>query len=136
MSETLNKPKASKEVLVNQAVEQFGGKKSYYQKLSKDQLEAALNADPLVQQCIVSLIEQVSLSAKTNQSVNGRRLAAENKAGKFEGHYKEELQRRTYIEEQYYRVLGKLKQLLEVEESELIKASRLALRVVKQMVTK
>ncbi|MEB3355146.1 MAG: hypothetical protein VKK04_00260 [Synechococcales bacterium] len=136
MADTLNMPKVTKDVLVARALEKFGGKKTYWTKISKAHLEAALEADPLVQECIASIVSQLSESAKTNQRVNGRRLVAENNAGKFETHYKQELQLRMHIERQYQKVLEKLKKLLEVENSEILKASRTALRLLQQMTQK
>jgi len=136
MPDSLSKSKRiKKDVLVEQAIKRFGGRKSYYQIMSREELEALLNLeDVLVQSGFAKLVEQLSKSAKTNQKVNGRRLIAENKAERFEGHYKEELQYRTYIENQYYTVLNKLKQLIDVEDSEILKASRLALQVLKRMI--
>ncbi|MGJ3245061.1 MAG: hypothetical protein ACFE0I_03180 [Elainellaceae cyanobacterium] len=136
MTDSLKRPKVTKDVLVSRALERFGGRKSYWQKISKEHLEAVLDADPMIQECIVSIVKQLGESAKNNQRVNGRRLVAENKAEKFEGHYKEELQLRTHIEQQYYKVLEKLRQLLEVQDSEILKASRMALNVLKQMINR
>ncbi len=133
MAEILNPPKLTKESLITRSVAQFGGRKSYYRKLSKEQLEVLLSANLLVQQSVIQIISQLGESAQTNQKVNGRRLVAENKAENFEGQYKGELQRRVYIEQQYYKVLDKLKQLLDVKESEILKASRIALQLLKQM---
>lgn len=133
MAEALKRPKLTKEFLIHRAVDKLGGRKSYYRKLSKHQLEALLNSDEVVQAACVVLVRQLMDSAQTNLSVNGRRLVAENKAEKFEGHYQEELHQRTYIEQQYYKVLEQLRQLLDVEESEIIRATKIATRLLKQM---
>ncbi|MBE9069948.1 hypothetical protein IQ260_25225 [Leptolyngbya cf. ectocarpi LEGE 11479] len=123
----------TKDALVQMALTRLGGRKAYYKKLSKQELEALLNSDSLVQDAFSKVVKLLMESAKTNLSANGRRLVAENKAGQFEGHYKEELQRRTYIEQQYYKVLQQLRQLLDVEESEILRAAKTATQLLKEM---
>ena len=132
-NQSKRQPKHLKEALVEEAIRVFGGRKSYYQNIRKEYLEAALHADKPTRQFAIAIVAQIGKSAQTNQKVNGRRLVAENKANVFAGAYKEELQRRTHLEVQYEKILRMLKQLLDVDSSELLWASRKAVQILNQM---
>ena len=113
-----------------------GGKESYWKLYKKDELKALLKAiesDPNIKSAIKLTMKIREEQAQTNSRVNVERLVQTNKARSFERKYQQEIQRRYDTESELNRVMETFQRILSVEDSELIQARQIVLRLINEI---
>ncbi len=113
-----------------------GGKESYWKLYKKDELKALLKAiesDPNIKSAIKLTMKIREEQAQTNSRVNVERLVQTNKARSFERKYQQEIQRRYDTESELNRVMETFQRILSVEDSQLIQARQIVLRLINEI---
>lgn len=128
-------PKEGKDYYIDRLMAICGGKVSYWQPYKKDELKALLKAvesDTNIKSAIKLTMKIREEQAQTNRRVNGERLGQSSRAKSLERKYKEEMEKRYDAESKVELLMEKIKKLLSVEESELIRASKIVMNLITQ----
>jgi predicted nucleic acid-binding Zn-ribbon protein len=83
----LNKPKTTKERLVNQFIQEMGGATSYWNKVPAEQLRAlneAIEDKPEAKAALANLVSQLQDARQTNLRLNRHNFGLTQTASKYE----------------------------------------------------
>lgn len=128
----LNKPKTTKERLVNQLTEEIGGVASYWKKIpvaELRELQEALEDKEQAKAALVNLVKQLQETRQTNVSLNRKNFGLTQTAAKHERVADHLTQMNALLEEQKNELLKQIYAMVDhltnYEKSELRQAVKL-----------